>query len=140
LAEQELDVIAEGLVEALALLPDIHAANGWPDEALPSRVAIVQPDAGDYEVALGDDDQGAWRYQVVLMFSSEGGRQRAQRELNTYLSRTGDRSVVRRLLADPTLDGRCDTLFVRGFVDYGQAAYEPGVEWWTAKVNVEVIT
>ena len=98
------------------------------------------PDAGDYEVALGDDDQGAWRYQVVLMFSAEGGRQRAQRELNTYLSRTGERSVVRRLLADPTLGGRCDTLFVRGFVDYGHTDYEPGVEWWTAKVNVEVVT
>lgn len=117
-AEATLERIQKGLKDRLETIDGLRATATVPDipnlpAAYPMLVSWV------YDTEFGGAAQ--WTFDVFVMVTISGDMNRAQTNLNAYISPTGRKSIKCAIEADPSLGG-CGVSFthVQGGGAYGQ--------------------
>jgi len=137
----EIPEIRAALARRLASIPGLNAADVWPDAVDPPMAIVHGPSNSDYELTFGGNAaQYTFEITVIVDISALRGLATAQRELDAYIGRRGPYSIEAALLADPTLGGLCDTLFVRGIRSYGQIDVNDNDHRYAAGIELDVRT
>lgn len=126
--------IRDGLKVRLATITGLRTHDVWPDQVNPPA-AVVNPVSGNYEQTFSDT-QANYVFEIIVVVQA-GTLRSAQDALDAYLG-TGSGGICAAMLGDVTLAGIVDTLFVRGFRDYGQIEIN-GAPYLGAVVDVEVV-
>ena len=129
------------MARQLGRIEGLNAIDVWPDSVDPPLAIVHGPNVSDFELTFGGNAaQYTFEVTVIVDIAALRGFDTAQHELDAYIGRRGPKSVAAALLADPTLGGVCDTLFVRGVRSYGQMDPNDNPNRFAAGIEVDVRT
>jgi hypothetical protein len=113
----EIDALMDGVISTItAAVPELHGyAHVVPTVVMPAVMAYP-PDDITYNETF---DDGATVLFVVRLYVSQRQDGTDQQQLNAYLSRTGDKSVVDAIREHPTLQNAAADARVVGAANYG---------------------
>ena len=129
-----------GIAARLATITGLYEHDVQPETAQRWPVAIVfpmPPPGGRHTTDMCNGE--FWRFVVEIHVQRSQGLERAQRELDAYISTTGARSIKVALEGDDTLAAAVDTLEVMAFDFYGYSQFN-GHDTLCARVPVECYT
>ena len=130
-----LPAVREGLKNALETIPGLRAFDTMPQAIPETPVAYVLPVTGNYHYTM--DDNLRYDFDITVAVSLKPSFSQAQELLDEFISPTGDRSIMKAIEADPTLDGACDMVKCDAFTDYGFVIYG-GIQYLGVRFRVEI--
>lgn len=100
--------IADGLKTNLSKIQGLRvfALKELPDSVNDFPTALILPGETAYKTTLSSANAD-YTFRIILLFSKQD-QPSAIRKMIEYLAPSGDKSIVARIQADRTLDGKCD--------------------------------
>jgi hypothetical protein len=130
-----LTEIRIGLGTRLATILGLMVYHRAPSRVAKTPCVVILPRHGDYDRTMGG--LMAHMLEVTVLVSLNQSHERAQAELDEYISATGTKSIKAAIETDRTLGGNAADCHVTRYYDYGGLEYA-GVLYLGCRFEVEV--
>lgn len=109
----------------------------WPDTIIPP-CAIITRGVAEPEQTLGRGELTKWNFEVYVFVTGAGGMKNGQQVSQQFVATSSTGGVFGALVADRTLGGICDAIFIKNFREDTDWQVAENVDFFGYVTDVEV--